>query len=415
VSRTYTVGKKTYTALFPDLLPPLTPEARAGLKDDIAKHGVLVPVIVDEHNGIIDGIHRLEIAAELGCQVSVEVRRGMSPEEKRDLALSLNVHRRHLTPEELQRLRQERIARVAEGRRQGKSIRTLAAEEKVSPGQVHRDVAAATVSGETVEPEGGRVTGRDGRRRPAARQKRESPPATAPVLPAARDEEEPRAPTRKRPYIAIERATEAIECLKRIPRNDGFREEAFWEVRKFVERSRRSTPLDHEGIDQVRALRMIKDCIQVLEKPKARGATALVLESLLEIQQMLERRPPSWLAVADEAMLSKLADRMPHNDVDLGRAVQDVAPKQQMACYCSERTDDEDTYFVLRGLSARLLARRYVADRMAALGKSGVIEVRGTGRIEITGSGDDHCYRLLPVGQDEPPAPAKPKGRRKGE
>ena len=92
---------KVYTVLFEYLFPSLTAEERAGLEDDIQKNGVLVPVVVDEDNGIIDGINRLEIAAKLGLDdVPLDMRKGLTAEEKKDLAVSLNEHRRHLTPED---------------------------------------------------------------------------------------------------------------------------------------------------------------------------------------------------------------------------------------------------------------------------------------------------------------------------
>jgi transposase-like protein len=60
-----------------------------------------LPVVVDEENGIIDGINRLEIAAEVGLdRVTVMPAVGLTPEEKRELAIALNRHRRHLTAED---------------------------------------------------------------------------------------------------------------------------------------------------------------------------------------------------------------------------------------------------------------------------------------------------------------------------
>jgi hypothetical protein len=62
---TVRIGKDTFTILFPDLLRPLTEQERRELKDSIRKHGVRVPLIVDEHKGIIDGANRATIVAEL--------------------------------------------------------------------------------------------------------------------------------------------------------------------------------------------------------------------------------------------------------------------------------------------------------------------------------------------------------------
>jgi hypothetical protein len=121
-----TVGGRTFHVLFPDLLRPLTAEERAGLREDISRRGVITPVVVDQDNGIIDGINRLTLAAELGLDagaIPVDVRRGLTPSQKRDLAVALNEHRWHLSVEDLQRLRQERLRRVAEKRREGKSTR----------------------------------------------------------------------------------------------------------------------------------------------------------------------------------------------------------------------------------------------------------------------------------------------------
>jgi hypothetical protein len=181
---TITYRGKTYTVLFPDLLRPLTADEREDLRQDVRRNGVLVPVVLDENDGIIDDINRLTIAAEeespgggsVKVHVPFDVRRGLSAKAKRDLALSLNVHRRHLDAEDLRRLRGERIRRVAEGRRQGKSTRRLAEDEGVSESQVREDLKAATAQGCAVDPEGGKVTGRDGKARPATRQASAPPP-----------------------------------------------------------------------------------------------------------------------------------------------------------------------------------------------------------------------------------------------
>jgi hypothetical protein len=54
-------------------------------------------------------------------------------------------------------------------RTEGKSLPTIAKEEEISVGQVQRDLeTASTLSGgDKVEPAGGKVTGQDGRTRPA--------------------------------------------------------------------------------------------------------------------------------------------------------------------------------------------------------------------------------------------------------
>jgi hypothetical protein len=91
---------------------------------------------------------------------------------------SLNEHRRHLGEDFLRKKREERVARVAEKRREGKSTRQIAEEEKVSHTQVQADLAAATGKGFPVEPEGGKVTGKDKRKRTARPRKAKDPGST---------------------------------------------------------------------------------------------------------------------------------------------------------------------------------------------------------------------------------------------
>jgi N6-adenosine-specific RNA methylase IME4 len=177
------LGSRTFRVLFPDLLRPLNAAEREGLMKDIAGRGVVAPVIVDARDGVIDGLNRLELAAELGIDVADIPFRVMDLtrlEEKRALALALNEHRRHLTAEELQELRRQRVQRVAEARRNGQSYRAIADQENVSESQVRQDVAAATAQGCAVDPAGGTVTGRDGKRRPAYRDRNGGgPPAVS--------------------------------------------------------------------------------------------------------------------------------------------------------------------------------------------------------------------------------------------
>lgn len=78
------------------VLPPLDDEDYRNLRADIAANGVLIPIEVDENGVIIDGHHRARVCAELGIEPPVRVREGMSEQEKRSAARSLNVARRHL-------------------------------------------------------------------------------------------------------------------------------------------------------------------------------------------------------------------------------------------------------------------------------------------------------------------------------
>lgn len=85
------------------LFDPLTVEEYAALKADIAEHGILVPVEVDELGHILDGHHRVKAWQELKAEgVDVQdypriVRLDMTEDEKRRHARVLNLMRRHLS------------------------------------------------------------------------------------------------------------------------------------------------------------------------------------------------------------------------------------------------------------------------------------------------------------------------------
>lgn len=98
----------------------LTPDEYAGLKEDIAKNGILVPIVVDEAGEIIDGFARKRIYDELAAEgmelgeCPSETRSGLMDDGKAHLRIALNAHRRHLTREERSELlRQELILNAA--------------------------------------------------------------------------------------------------------------------------------------------------------------------------------------------------------------------------------------------------------------------------------------------------------------
>jgi site-specific DNA-methyltransferase (adenine-specific) len=132
------------------VLPPLAPEARQALAEDIRRHGVLVAVEVDEEGNVLDGHHRVELAAELGIEYPVVVRSGMSETERVEHALRLNLLRRHLGPVEwahaFRRLAEARGIRLgSQGRQGGKtdSVAVFAAELGVTPRTARRRLRLA--------------------------------------------------------------------------------------------------------------------------------------------------------------------------------------------------------------------------------------------------------------------------------
>ena len=148
------------------LLPPLTPDEYAELKADIQEHGMLVPVLLsqtgqDRHYHVLDGQHRLRIAAELGLKwmdFPKEMRNLLTEEQRAELALNLNLHRRHLTMDQRRDL-------ALKFRREGQSYRQIAETLGTSEATARRAVAGASNdAGELPDT----ITGMDGKPYPAA-------------------------------------------------------------------------------------------------------------------------------------------------------------------------------------------------------------------------------------------------------
>jgi ParB-like chromosome segregation protein Spo0J len=86
------------------LMPLLSAEELAALRDDIATNGILIPITVDQHRVIIDGHHRQHIADEFGIPCPKVVREFANDEERHEFALGLNLKRRHLNREQMRQL-----------------------------------------------------------------------------------------------------------------------------------------------------------------------------------------------------------------------------------------------------------------------------------------------------------------------
>lgn len=86
------------------LMPPLTAEEYAALRDDIAENGVLVPIVRDQHGNLLDGHHRAQVAEDLGITYRVDVIQVRDEEHARSLARKYNLARRHLNREQKRQL-----------------------------------------------------------------------------------------------------------------------------------------------------------------------------------------------------------------------------------------------------------------------------------------------------------------------
>lgn len=156
---------------------PLMPAFELGrMEQDMRDGGYDARFPVVRFDGkILDGRNRFICAQRAGIEPTFVDFVG-TREEAEAFVMRANEHRRHLTEQWLADHRKSRIERVAAARAEGKSLRAIAEEEKVSVAQVRDDIETATVQGGcTVEPPDGKVTGRDGRVRTATPAKPEKP------------------------------------------------------------------------------------------------------------------------------------------------------------------------------------------------------------------------------------------------
>ena len=133
------------------VMPRLTAEEYQALREDIAANGIMVPVVYDQHGNVIDGHHRMEIAAELGIEPPTEIRHVAGPDEAREVAFTLNLARRHLDRWQRRELIAVEIERCPDdsdraiGRRLGVDHKTV--------GSVRRDLDGPDDAGEVPHPE----------------------------------------------------------------------------------------------------------------------------------------------------------------------------------------------------------------------------------------------------------------------
>lgn len=170
------------------VMPDLTPIEYEALKADISERGVLVPVEVDETGAILDGHHRVRAWQELRSEGAGladyprMIRVGLTEEQKRNHARSLNVLRRHLSKEQ----RDEVMKAMAQD---GASPDEIAAAVGVSHMTVRRTLDAdsdfTNVNSERVN--------KRGQKRPAKYQQRKPKSSPQATIFAASDKDERKA------------------------------------------------------------------------------------------------------------------------------------------------------------------------------------------------------------------------------
>lgn len=116
-------------------VPPLTDEEYAALKAMIEKKGRIInPVVVDEDGLILDGVHRVKIARELGwTEVPLSVEGPLSDEERLTIVIGMNTRRR-----QFDRAKRRETARRLQA--EGFSRRKIAGMTGWSKSQVQRDL-----------------------------------------------------------------------------------------------------------------------------------------------------------------------------------------------------------------------------------------------------------------------------------
>jgi len=96
------MGRVTTSATPFQLMPELPTWEYEALKESIRQHGVIVPVVKDEHGTIIDGHHRDRACRELKIKdVPTITLARLTDEQKRDHALVLNMVRRKITRKQM--------------------------------------------------------------------------------------------------------------------------------------------------------------------------------------------------------------------------------------------------------------------------------------------------------------------------
>ena len=139
------------------VLPPLPDREYAQLRDSIRERGVLQPLLITADHVLIDGHERWRAICELGmARYPLRVLGNLSEPERKELAIRLNVERRHLSRAERARLL-EMILREAPA----KSTREVADLLRVGKSTVSRTrqrVLAGVPFGTPAV-----ITGRDGK------------------------------------------------------------------------------------------------------------------------------------------------------------------------------------------------------------------------------------------------------------
>lgn len=120
------------------VMPPLSADEYDKLRDEITEHGVLVPVVKDQHGNILDGHHRMRIADEIGVKYRVDVIKVDDDRHARSLARTYNLARRHLTREQKRQMIADEI--TDDPGRSDRAIARIIGVDHKTVGSVRREL-----------------------------------------------------------------------------------------------------------------------------------------------------------------------------------------------------------------------------------------------------------------------------------
>lgn len=150
-------------------IPSLSDDEYGRLLEDIAEHGVQVPIEIDGQGNVLDGHHRLRAAIESGIEkVPVIIRHDLTDAQKRAYAFRLNLHRRQLNRTQRDELIRLLLAEGASTRQAAEEVGT----SKSTVAAVAATVQNSTVDGAKVPSE--TVIGKDERTRQRTSPKRKA-------------------------------------------------------------------------------------------------------------------------------------------------------------------------------------------------------------------------------------------------
>lgn len=151
----------------------ITGDAWDDFVENARAKGTMGRKIILHEGKVLDGWQLYRACLELGIEAEfADLPKGWDAQEYVD---TVNDRRRHESADKQRKRAEERRARVAALRSEGKSQRAIAEEVGVSQTQVARDIATAEVDltepGGSVQPTNGVVNSRDGVQRPAVQPK----------------------------------------------------------------------------------------------------------------------------------------------------------------------------------------------------------------------------------------------------